>query len=47
MATNCYSFNIYYERDPTKDPNAVNCPNPASTVNIKVNTNYILLLTWD
>ncbi|KAG9698233.1 hypothetical protein KCU95_g1526, partial [Aureobasidium melanogenum] len=35
QATNCYAFNIYYERDPTKDPNAVNCPNPASTVNIK------------
>ncbi|KEQ59146.1 uncharacterized protein M437DRAFT_57857 [Aureobasidium melanogenum CBS 110374] len=35
QATNCYAFNIYYERDPSKDPNAVNCPNPASTVNIK------------
>ncbi|KAK6004336.1 hypothetical protein QM012_008198 [Aureobasidium pullulans] len=35
QATNCYAFNIYYERDPSKDPNAVNCPNPASTVNVK------------
>jgi hypothetical protein len=44
QATNCYAFNIYYERDPTKDPNAVNCPNPASTVNIKVNMNLMFLL---
>jgi len=45
QATNCYAFNIYYERDPTEDPNAVNCPSPASTVNIKVNMNPMFLLT--
>lgn len=31
----CVAFNIYYERDPTLDANAQNCPNPASLTNIK------------
>ena len=31
----CQSFNIYYERDPSVDPDNTNCPNPSSTVNIK------------
>ncbi|OBW64693.1 MAG: Serine/threonine-protein phosphatase [Aureobasidium pullulans] len=33
--TGCNSVNIYFERDPTLDPNAINCPNPASTINVK------------
>jgi len=33
----CQSFNIYYERDPTQNPDADSCSNPASTTNIKVN----------
>ncbi|KUJ11847.1 uncharacterized protein LY89DRAFT_653320 [Mollisia scopiformis] len=31
----CQAFNIYYERDPTEDPNATSCPNPPSLTNIK------------
>ncbi|ROV98011.1 hypothetical protein VMCG_07008 [Cytospora schulzeri] len=31
----CASFNIYYERDPTLNPDYVDCPNPNSTTNIK------------
>ncbi|TIA47536.1 hypothetical protein D6C79_04596 [Aureobasidium pullulans] len=33
--TGCNSVDIYFERDPTLDPNAINCPNPASTINVK------------
>jgi hypothetical protein len=33
----CASFNIYFERDPTLNPNDATCNNPASTTNIKVN----------
>jgi hypothetical protein len=33
----CASFNIYFERDPIKNPNDESCKNPASTTNIKVN----------
>jgi hypothetical protein len=32
---NCVAFNIYYERDPTVDPNEALCPNPPSLTNIK------------
>jgi hypothetical protein len=31
----CTAFNIYYERDPTVDPNDASCENPASLTNIK------------
>ena len=31
----CSAFNIYFERDPSKTPNAKDCPNPPSTTNIK------------
>ncbi|KAH0419318.1 glycoside hydrolase, partial [Aureobasidium melanogenum] len=31
----CLSFNIYYERDPSVDPNDASCSNPSSTTNIK------------
>ncbi|TKX20680.1 hypothetical protein C1H76_7066 [Elsinoe australis] len=31
----CLAFNIYFERDPTVDPNVYSCPNPPSTTNIK------------
>ncbi|KAF2225585.1 hypothetical protein BDZ85DRAFT_174551, partial [Elsinoe ampelina] len=31
----CQSFNLYFERNPTVDPNSPSCPNPASTTNIK------------
>jgi hypothetical protein len=33
--TGCVAFNLYFERDPTLDPNAQNCPNPPSETNIK------------
>jgi hypothetical protein len=33
----CASFNIYFERDPTQNPNDESCKNPESTTNIKVN----------
>jgi len=33
--TGCVAFNIYFERDPTLDPNAQSCPNPPSLTNIK------------
>lgn len=32
----CAAFNLYFERDPTKDP-GTGCENPSSTTNIKVN----------
>jgi hypothetical protein len=35
QASGCVAFNIYFERDPTLDPNAMNCRDPASTTNIK------------
>ena len=31
----CAAFNLYYERDPSKDP-GTGCENPTSTTNIKV-----------
>lgn len=31
----CVAFNIYFERDPSVDPNQQNCPNPTSVTNIK------------
>ncbi|PNS19067.1 hypothetical protein CAC42_1803 [Sphaceloma murrayae] len=31
----CLAFNIYFERDPTVDPQIYSCPNPPSTTNIK------------
>jgi hypothetical protein len=34
----CAAFNIYFERDPTVNPNDASCNNPASTTNIKVNS---------
>ena len=33
--TGCEAFNMYSERDPTLDPNASNCANPASLTNYK------------
>lgn len=33
--TGCVAFNIYFERDPSLDPNAQQCPNPPSVTNIK------------
>ena len=35
QAEGCQAFNLYAERDPSKDPNADQCPNPASTTNFK------------
>ena len=35
QASGCVAFNMYLERDPSVDPNAANCPNPASTTNFK------------
>ncbi|GAB7353549.1 hypothetical protein MBLNU459_g3984t1 [Dothideomycetes sp. NU459] len=34
-ASGCQAFNMYVERDPTLDPNAVDCPNPSSLTNYK------------
>lgn len=34
-AAGCAAFNLYFERDPSKDPNATYCPNPTSVTNIK------------
>lgn len=34
----CVAFNVYVERDPSLDPNSVNCPMPASTTNYKCTT---------
>lgn len=31
----CMGFDIYFERDPSLDPNAQSCPNPASITNVK------------
>ncbi|KAG9565066.1 hypothetical protein KCU71_g5093, partial [Aureobasidium melanogenum] len=31
----CNSFNIYFERDPSVNPDSSNCANPNSTINIK------------
>ncbi|KAH0173739.1 hypothetical protein KCU67_g1126, partial [Aureobasidium melanogenum] len=33
--TGCNSVNIYFERDPSLNPDASDCPNPPSTINIK------------
>lgn len=33
--TGCKSFNVYFERDPSVDPNDASCDNPASVTNIK------------
>ncbi|THX45610.1 hypothetical protein D6D08_10376 [Aureobasidium pullulans] len=33
--TGCNSVNIYFERDPSLNPDASGCPNPPSTINIK------------
>ncbi|KAK2624126.1 hypothetical protein QTJ16_006760 [Diplocarpon rosae] len=35
QTTGCAGFNLFFERDPSQDPNPVNCPNPASVTNIK------------
>ena len=35
QAAGCVAFNMYAERDPSVDPNAVNCPNPPSITNYK------------
>ncbi|KAL2029338.1 hypothetical protein VTO58DRAFT_108530 [Aureobasidium pullulans] len=42
--TGCNSVNIYFERDPTLDPNAINCPNPASTINVKCRNSFQVLI---
>lgn len=34
-STYCEAFNIYYERDPTVNPNDASCANPPSLTNIK------------
>ncbi|KAL9001503.1 MAG: hypothetical protein Q9169_000078 [Polycauliona sp. 2 TL-2023] len=34
-AEGCESFGIYIERDPSLDPNALDCPNPPSVTNYK------------
>ena len=34
-ADGCVAFNMYIERDPSVNPNSVNCPNPPSTTNFK------------
>lgn len=33
--TGCTSFNVYFERDPSVDPNDASCSNPSSVTNIK------------
>lgn len=33
--TGCTSFNVYFERDPSVDPNDPSCDNPSSVTNIK------------
>jgi hypothetical protein len=38
----CAAFNIYFERDPSVNPDSASCNNPPSTTNIKVN--IIILL---
>ena len=35
QADGCQAFNMYAERDPSKNPDAQQCPNPASTTNFK------------
>ena len=35
QASGCTAFNVYLERDPTVNANAVSCPNPPSTTNYK------------
>ncbi|KAL8923931.1 MAG: hypothetical protein Q9208_004368 [Pyrenodesmia sp. 3 TL-2023] len=35
QAIGCQAFNMYIERDPSLDPNTVNCPNPPSITNFK------------
>lgn len=40
----CQSFNIYFERDPSQNPNADSCSDPQSTTQIKVNPHCSVLL---
>ena len=35
QAAGCVAFNMYAERDPSLDPNALTCPNPTSITNYK------------
>ena len=35
QASGCSAFNVYLERDPTLNANAVSCPNPPSTTNYR------------
>jgi hypothetical protein len=42
----CAAFNLYYERDPSKDP-GTGCENPSSTTNIKVNILITFLIRED
>lgn len=35
QASGCVAFNMYVERDPSLNANAVSCPNPPSTTNYK------------
>ncbi|KAG4427485.1 hypothetical protein IFR05_017030, partial [Cadophora sp. M221] len=35
QTTGCAASNIYFERDPSLDPNAVGCPNRTAVTNIK------------
>lgn len=34
-AAGCIAFNMYIERDPSVDANAIDCPNPPSVTNYK------------
>jgi len=36
--TGCMAVNIYFERDPSVNPNDASCANPSSTTNIKVSS---------
>ena len=40
--TGCIAINLYFERDPSLDPNAVSCPNPPSITNIK----YVTIFSY-
>ena len=33
--SDCYGFDIYFQRSPTEDPNSANCSNPPSTTHIR------------
>ena len=35
QADGCQAFNVYAERDPSLNPNADTCPDPASTTNLR------------